>query len=363
MLRCTNIQGFLSFSMTYWMFFMVTVGFAAYVDKCKYCSLVVETFKAGMKKTENQHFAGGNTDWEERKLGKFSKSETRLVEVMEHLCKTKYLDDSDEFRNVKDVEFKCQQLVEEHEESIENWYFHKQFSNPDFLKWLCHEKLRLCCDKGHFGTDCKPCPGIDKGLPACSGHGSCQGDGSREGSGKCKCDMGYVGFMCSNCDANYYAMRNSSTFVCSECHKSCKGGCSGSGPRDCKECHVGWIMNDSNECEDVNECFDEDRCTGEHVKCNNTEGSYECICEKGFVKGSNGVCEVDIEAPPEKLWVRPDRLLHSFSIAGLCLLVSVVIWQRSFSLFVFAAVCALTALFIEFYFDHSSLSEFSHFPL
>lgn len=68
----------------------------------------------------------------------------------------------------------CQQLVEEHEESIENWYFHKQLSNPDFLKWLCYEKLRLCCDAGHFGADCKPCPGVDKGLPVCSGHGSCQ---------------------------------------------------------------------------------------------------------------------------------------------------------------------------------------------
>lgn len=41
-----NTEGFLFFSMIYWMTFMITVGFAAYVDKCKYCSLVVETFKA-----------------------------------------------------------------------------------------------------------------------------------------------------------------------------------------------------------------------------------------------------------------------------------------------------------------------------
>ncbi|KAL3982339.1 TLR4 regulator and MIR-interacting MSAP family protein [Acanthocheilonema viteae] len=355
---CNN-QGFLFLYLTYWITF--TMGFAAYVDKCRQCSLAVETFKAGLKKTENQHFAGGNTDWEERKLGKFAKSEIRLVEIMEHLCKTKYLDDSNGFRDVKDIEFKCQQLVEEHEESIENWYFHKQLSNPNFLKWLCFEKLRLCCDAGHFGTDCKPCPGVDKGLPVCSGHGSCQGDGSREGSGKCKCDMGYVGFMCSNCDANYYATRNSSTFICSECHKSCKSGCSDSGPRNCKECHAGWIMNDSNECEDVNECLGKNRCSGEHIKCNNTEGSYECICEKGFVKDSNGVCEIDVKAPPEKLWVRPNRLLRWFSITGLCILVSVVIWRRSFSLFIFAALCALAALFIEFYFDHSSFSKFSHF--
>uniref|UniRef100_A0A914VQM4 DUF3456 domain-containing protein n=1 Tax=Plectus sambesii TaxID=2011161 RepID=A0A914VQM4_9BILA len=37
------------------------------------------------------HFAGGNTDWEERNLGKFAKSETRLVEVMEHVCRNRDL--------------------------------------------------------------------------------------------------------------------------------------------------------------------------------------------------------------------------------------------------------------------------------
>lgn len=46
---------------------------------------------------------------------------------------------------------------------------------------------------------------------------------------------------------------------------------------------------------DANECLDENVCTGEHIKCNNTEGSYECICEEGFVKGSDGVCEIDVK--------------------------------------------------------------------
>uniref|UniRef100_A0A915PCI0 EGF-like domain-containing protein n=1 Tax=Setaria digitata TaxID=48799 RepID=A0A915PCI0_9BILA len=290
-----NIGDFVFLTVIWWMTFIVVVGFDTYANKCKYCSLVVETFKAGMKKTENQHFAGGNTDWEERKLGKFAKSETRLVEIMEHLCKTKYLVYLDGFKNVKDLEFKCQQLVEEHEEDIENWYFHKQLSNPDFLKWLCYEKLRLCCDAGYYGADCKPCPGVDRNLPVCAGHGSCEGDGSREGNGKCRCHMGYVGFMCSNCDANYYAMWNNSTFSCGECHKSCRGGCYGNGPENCKECRAGWIMNGSRVCEDVNECLGGNQCNGEHIQCNNTEGSYECVCEEGFVKGSDGACEVDVE--------------------------------------------------------------------
>lgn len=46
---------------------------------------------------------------------------------------------------------------------------------------------------------------------------------------------------------------------------------------------------------DTNECLNENQCTGEHIKCNNIEGSYECICEEGFVKDSNGVCEIDVK--------------------------------------------------------------------
>jgi hypothetical protein len=65
----------------------------------------------GLKRTENQHFAGGNTDWEERKLGKFASSETRLVEIMEYLCKKKHLDDAKQFDSVKEIEFKVRVSV------------------------------------------------------------------------------------------------------------------------------------------------------------------------------------------------------------------------------------------------------------
>lgn len=39
-----------------------------------------------MGETANKGFGGGNTDWEERTLGDYRTSETRLVEIIEHAC-------------------------------------------------------------------------------------------------------------------------------------------------------------------------------------------------------------------------------------------------------------------------------------
>ncbi|VDM97277.1 unnamed protein product [Thelazia callipaeda] len=320
-------------------------------------------FFQGLDKTKNQHFAGGNTYWEEKKLGKFITSETRLLEAMEYVCKKKYVQNWDKYKDIKNLEFKCMQLVEESEDNIENWYFHKQSSDPDILLWLCHGKLRLCCSEGHYGAECSPCPGVKQNVSVCSDHGSCQGDGSREGTGKCVCHKGYVGFMCSNCDANYYAVPNISVFTCNECHQSCKGGCFNSGPENCKECHTGWIMSDNHKCEDINECESENRCSGKHMKCHNLEGSYECVCEEGFVIDSKGNCKINVEASAEEMWIPPSRLLRSFSISSFCILISLVIWRRSLSLSIFATICALIILLIEFYFDHSSFFELSHYLL
>ena len=98
-------------------------------QKCLQCKFLVETFKAGMRNTEKQHFAGGNTDWEERKLGKFATrwvdinlfpqfmtcfSETRFIEVLESACKKDVLSDSKDFNSLKDINFKvnvCHQFI------------------------------------------------------------------------------------------------------------------------------------------------------------------------------------------------------------------------------------------------------------
>lgn len=40
----------------------------------------------GMVKTERSNFEGGDTAWEEEKLGTYARSEVRFVEIQEKLC-------------------------------------------------------------------------------------------------------------------------------------------------------------------------------------------------------------------------------------------------------------------------------------
>lgn len=54
----------------------------------------------------------------------------------------------------------------------------------------------------HWGTTCNICPGVispgTSGAVACNGHGTCDGDGSKQkGTGQCTCSYGWKGDDCS----------------------------------------------------------------------------------------------------------------------------------------------------------------------
>uniref|UniRef100_A0A914WU08 EGF-like domain-containing protein n=1 Tax=Plectus sambesii TaxID=2011161 RepID=A0A914WU08_9BILA len=218
---------------------------------------------------------------------------------MEHVCRNRDLPaELEGLGTGKDTEHRCQSLVEEHEEMIESWYFHKQTSNPDFVAWLCIDSLTMCCPNGTFGAKCDPCPG-DSNQP-CFGRGKCQGEGTRTGSGKCKCDTGYVGNLCRKCDTNYYVAEQNDTFVdCRKCDDSCKGGCKFGGAIGCHDCRPGWKLDSVKGCEDVNEC-EEDPCREEgHEKCVNSPGSFECVCIEGYKK-EDSKCVIDVIEKPKE---------------------------------------------------------------
>lgn len=68
-----------------------------------------------MTQTQKGKYEGGDTAWEEEKLGSYATSEIRLVEIQENLCK-----DIDEGRN------QCFSFAEEHDTLLEEWWFKHQ---------------------------------------------------------------------------------------------------------------------------------------------------------------------------------------------------------------------------------------------
>lgn len=199
-------------------------------DPCATCRKISDNFVAGYKKTAASNFGGGNTDWEEKRLKGYAKSETRLIEIMESACSTS--------------ESQCSTFLEKYEDPIEEWY---QEATPaaigDFHNWLCIETAKVCCPDGTFGKNCRRCQHGDHGL-VCSGHGYCNGDGTRSGNGRCECHTSYNGTNCSNCEHGYTkSIDSNNDVVCT----------------DIDECTTNILLSP---------CL--------LYKCNNTQGAYEC---------------------------------------------------------------------------------------
>ncbi|KAL3114934.1 hypothetical protein niasHT_011370 [Heterodera trifolii] len=270
-------------------------------DKCMTCKFLSKTFLEGLEKTEKLHFGGGNTDWEERNLGRFKTSETRFVEILDYVCKK---DSSAEigFSGIKDLQFKCHSLLEAHEELLGQWFFEHQDNGPTLGKYLCIENLKLCCDEGYFGADCSPCSGMKLSGKPCFGNGQCQGNGTRNGNGTCSCHAGYVGKMCSNCDSSYFAVSQNSSYIeCEECFDGCSSGCVGPSPKDCRSCRIGYKMDPEIGCNDIDECAERGKCDKSNEKCVNTPGSFECQCVDGFKRLDSGECSVDVEGKTDEI--------------------------------------------------------------
>ncbi|CAD5221920.1 unnamed protein product [Bursaphelenchus okinawaensis] len=282
--------------------FLVLGNAAKADDPCGYCKFMVETFKSGLKKTENQHFAGGNTDWEERKLGKFKTSETRFVEIMEYVCHKEHLESLEEFSDLKELKFRCNNMAEDSEEVLEKWFFKHQESDPDLFDFVCINELKKCCPQGHFGHNCSPCPGSLKGL-TCFKRGKCSGDGTRQGTGKCECQKGYAGVRCSTCDAHFYEFsKNDTAIECAACFDGCATSCTTSGPLGCTACRTGYKMVENEGCVDVDECSDngEQLCDKLNEICVNTPGSYNCECKDGYKRDfDSDECILDVNDPGE----------------------------------------------------------------
>jgi len=257
--------------------FLAKVDYDKDKTKCDHCNTLVNKFKEGLKRTQKGNFGGGNTAWEEKALGPWKTSETRLLEILGEgdygVCKK---------------DFGCATLLENEEETIEEWFYKNQ--DKDMFQYLCVEQLKYCCsDKQHFGKKCKPCPGIVDGKP-CNGHGKCLGGGDKSGKGTCSCDSGHTGKQCENCKKSHYKSEEGN---CEKCDRACKE-CFGPGNEKCstEECAKGYeaveVTEQNTICRDIDECAKSDTCKENQV-CTNTPGSFRCnSCHKAC-KGCTAV--------------------------------------------------------------------------
>ncbi|CAK1548080.1 unnamed protein product [Leptosia nina] len=238
------------------------------LGECQACKSFIESFKAGLERTSRGKYEGGDAAWEEEKLKKsYKRSEMRLVDIQEGICKE------------SKHSVQCYHVAEKAEELIEEWWAQDANEFDDLYAYICIDKLQLCCPKHHFGKNCIPCPGDHDNL--CSGNGKCRGDGTRKGNGTCLCDPGYLGENCDQCAIGYYlSYKDKNKMLCSKCHRSCMGGCRDGTAKDCVACRTGYIFDSEEGCIDVNECDDINRCKAAEF-CENTLGSYACVpCDK-----------------------------------------------------------------------------------
>lgn len=235
---------------------------------CLACRLFTESFKSGLERTSRGQYEGGDVAWEEEKLKKsYKRSEMRLIDIQDSLCKeSKYA-------------VQCHSMAEKAEEFIEQWWSQNPDDNLDIFPYICIDNMKVCCPKHHFGKDCLPCEGGIENI--CSGHGKCRGDGTRKGNGTCHCDIGYDGDFCDHCSSGYYiSSEDGDRVTCSKCHKTCLDDCRQGSANDCLACKPGYKFETGLGCTDINECDEPNKCKREEF-CMNSQGSYACFpCDK-----------------------------------------------------------------------------------
>lgn len=96
-----------------------------------------------MTATKRGKYEGGDSAWEEDKLGSYSRSELRFTEIQELMCK-----------DVKQGKNQCHFLADEYENILQDWWFKEQDNEPDIYAFVCINKLQHCCPEKHFGKNC-----------------------------------------------------------------------------------------------------------------------------------------------------------------------------------------------------------------
>ncbi|KRY53152.1 ATP-dependent RNA helicase SUPV3L1, mitochondrial [Trichinella britovi] len=244
-------------------------------DRCDTCRFLARSFEKGFNDTNKSHFEGGNTAWENENLGKYSTSETRFIEIMELICSKKSKDVKEESK-IKNLESKYvvqtirSVLPVRHALAIQSGHVLEMAFVRAVEAVLDRENVNVT---GDIRENCADIVTVifSKSIPT-------------------------KRIFCVNVRLKYAVTLFN--ICCTACHESCKGGCSGEGPRECNSCRVGWIMDEDTGCKDIDEC-ESSPCTDQFEICENTPGSYKCVCAEAF-RREDGVCIPDPDVPRPK---------------------------------------------------------------
>lgn len=249
-------------------------------------------------------------------------------------------------------------------------------TRPNLKQWLCIDELKVCCPENGFGPHCSECNKIGSNGKLCSGNGRCKGAGTRKGNGQCACDRGYSGDLCNTCDLNFYiSYQDGDKLLCDECHDSCQGHCTGTGPKGCIACKPGYSMDTENGCSDIDECnpiltpgYDPSKaaanaCPGDKF-CVNTEGSYQCLACDRACKSCHGDgpdscidCAEGYSMNKDKFCISDESAGKIFNLSntryftyfGLCVATAIIFQRSSAIAGVLGVVVAAYVTLSEYY--------------
>ncbi|KAN0000790.1 hypothetical protein ACTFIZ_001243 [Dictyostelium cf. discoideum] len=187
---------------------------------------------------------------------------------------------------------------------------------------------------GSFGCYCNPGYSLNKNNKTCDDIDECitnNGDCgqiciNQVGSYQCSCNSGFTlnqdnkncddidecitnngdcQHICTNSQGSFQCYCNSG-FTLNQDNKNCddidecsidNGGCTqicgnSVGNFQCS-CNSGFILNENKlSCDDIDECENGDnKCVGEFTSCQNTDGSYSCICPSNGFSNNGTYCE------------------------------------------------------------------------
>ena len=150
----------------------------------------------------------------------------------------------------------------------------------------CDELSRCSNSVGSYTCICSP--GYKRnGSLACVDYDECTSQINEcDESSECLNTVG--SYKCGNCKEGFYG--NGKSCFPGNCPNSiCPINQKCVSPRtlDC-ECKSGFLLNNSSTCEDVNECEQ-----GICANCINTDGSFTCPCEVGYVWNGSSCSDLD----------------------------------------------------------------------